>query len=61
MQEDSKAEWREFSVRMPAWLVTALDQCASEDRRSRAGEVLWIVEQYVRDRLAREQEEGQGQ
>jgi hypothetical protein len=57
MQEDGKTEWREFSIRCPAWLADAIDRFAVEDHRSRTGEVIWMLEPIVRERLAKEQQQ----
>ena len=64
---------REFSVRLPAVLVEAIDRWAKEDHRTRNEQIGWILQQYAArrgaqdsvdaiDRLACEQaEEGKGQ
>jgi hypothetical protein len=41
---------KRYSVRFPLDLLQAVKQFAQEDKRSINGEIVWIVEQYVKQR-----------
>lgn len=57
--QDERTEYREFSVRVPLRLVDKLDDCATQDHRSRNGEVVFILERYLREREQSKQDKQQ--